>query len=227
MQLADKVTTVDGEPCNKCTLLVKITADEPSKIDLHVQSKYTEVELAENKPLSDALEAGEENRYTLTGTKNEEIVINVQVLSGNIKVAVHDFEKIDINKSNAANSKNIHIVIPPKDLVRESKQLGQTYMTSFGLSSFTHLHLVVSAQDPKQSAIYTITYSSGETVVYLQDGLISEYNLVAKKPTKFLYENPTDSQIYLHVTAPDAAALGKLGVKMYAMDNPEDEDGVV
>jgi hypothetical protein len=66
-------------------------------------------------------------------------------------------------------------------------------MSSFGLSSFVHLHLVVTAQNPKEKALYTITYSSGEAVVYLQDGLISEYNLVAKKPTKFLYSNPTNS----------------------------------
>jgi hypothetical protein len=227
LQLADKVSTFDGDPCDKCTLLVKITTDEQSKIDLHVQSKYAEVELAENKALSDALEAGEDNRYTLTGTKNEEIVINVQVLSGDLKVAVHDFEKIDITKTNKAGSKNIHIVIPPKDLAKEQKQLGQSYMTSFGLSSFVHLHLIVTSQDPKQSAIYTITYSSGEVVVYLQDGLISEYSLVSKKPTKFLYQNPTNSEIYLHVTAPDAASLSKLGVKMYALDNPEDEDSMV
>jgi hypothetical protein len=100
-------------------------------------------------------------------------------------------------------------------------------MTSFGMSSFLHLHLTVVSQDPKQSAIYTITYSSGESVVYLQDGLISEYNLVAKKPTKFLYKNPTNSPIYLHITAPDAASLGKLDVKMFALDNPEDEDSMV
>ena len=66
-------------------------------------------------------------------------------------------------------------------------------MTSFGLSSFVHLHLAVTSQNPKESAIYTITYSSGEAVVFLQDGLISEYNLVSKKPTKFLYSNPTNS----------------------------------
>ena len=66
-------------------------------------------------------------------------------------------------------------------------------MSSFGLSSFVHLHLVVTAQNPKDKALYTITYSSGEALVYLQDGLISEYNLVTNKPTKFLYNNPTNS----------------------------------
>jgi hypothetical protein len=208
-------------------MLLKITSDEPSKIDLHVQSKYTEVELAENKPLSDSLQPNEDNRYTLTGTKNEEIIINIQIISGNIKVEAHDFEKIDLTKTNAAGSKNIHFTIPPKDLAKENKQLGSTYMTSFGMSSFTHLHLIITSQNPKESAIYTITYSSGESVVFLQDGLISEYNLVSKKATKFIYLNPTNSQIYLHITTPDAAALSKLAVKMYALNDPEDEDSMV
>jgi hypothetical protein len=93
-------------------------------------------------------------------------------------------------------------------------------MTSFGLSSFIHLHLIVTSQNPKESAIYTISYSSGEAITYLQDGLISEYSLVSKKPTKFMYVNPTNSPIYFHATASDAAQLNKLDVKMFALDDP-------
>jgi hypothetical protein len=95
-------------------------------------------------------------------------------------------------------------------------------MTSFGLSSFVHLHLIVNSQNPKESAVYTITYSSGEAITYLQDGLISEYLLTAKKLSKFMYLNPTNSPIYFHVTAPEAAQLNKLDVKMFALDDPED-----
>lgn len=60
-------------------------------------------------------------------------------------------------------------------------------MTNFALSSFTHLHLIISSQNPKEQAIYTITYSSGDAVSYLQDGLITEYNIMAKKSAKFIY----------------------------------------
>lgn len=197
------------------------------KAEIHAQSKYAEIELTENKALSDSLAPNEENRYTLTGTKNEEIVINIQLISGNLKVEVHDFEQIDLKKSNAAGAKNLHIVIPPKDMVKAKKEAGAVSMTAFTMSSFVHLHLVVTSQNPKEGAIYTITYSSGETLFYLQDGLIAEYNLVAKKATKFLYRNPTISRVYLHVTAPDAAALSKLSVKMFALDDPEDEDSMV
>lgn len=131
------------------------------KAEIHAQSKYAEIELTENKALSDSLAPNEENRYTLTGTKNEEIVINIQVISGNVKIEIHDFEKIDLRKSNAAGSKNIHIVIPPKDMVKDKMEAGAVSMTAFTMSSFVHLHLVVSSQNPKEGAIYTITYTSG------------------------------------------------------------------
>jgi hypothetical protein len=104
----------------------------------------------------------------------------VQVTSGDVKVSVKDFEKIDIAKSNQKGSKNVHITVPPKDMSKESRELGSTHMSSFGLSNFVHLHITVESQDHSKPATYTITYSSGAPVVYLQDGLITEYNLIPK-----------------------------------------------
>ena len=46
-------------------------------------------------------------------------------------------------------------------------------MSSFGLSNFVHLHITVEPQDHIKSASYSITYSTGAPVVYLQDGLIT------------------------------------------------------
>lgn len=69
--------------------------------------------------------------------------MNVQVTSGDVKVAVKDFEKIDIVKSNAKGSKNVHITVPPKDMSNQAKELGSTHMSSFGLSNFVHLHITV------------------------------------------------------------------------------------
>ena len=88
-------------------------------------------------------------------------------------MAVKDFQKIDIVKSNQKGSKNVHITVPPKDMSNEGKELGSTHMSSFGLSSFVHLHITVESQDHSKPASYTITYSSGAPVVYLQDGLIT------------------------------------------------------
>ncbi len=93
-------------------------------------------------------------------------------------------------------------------------------MTTFALSSFVHLHLVVVSQNPKEQATYTITYSSGDPVSYLQDGLITEYNIVAKKTAKFIYQNPGSSKIYVHATTTDVSSLNKLQIKAFAMDDP-------
>jgi hypothetical protein len=66
-------------------------------------------------------------------------------------------------------------------------------MSEFGLSNFIHMHIVVSSTDKKIGSQYIITYTSGEPVVYLQDGLISEFNILAKKSTKFIYQNPVNN----------------------------------
>ncbi len=92
---------------------------------------------------------------------------------------MHDFEQISISKTNPSGSKNIHIKIPPKGTGKVKSSDNQ--LGSLGLSHFVHLHITVESQDHAQQASYTITYSSGDTVVYLQDGLIMEYNLVGKK----------------------------------------------
>jgi hypothetical protein len=63
--------------------------------------------------------------------------------------------------------------------------------------------------------------------VYLQDGLISQYNLVAHKVTKFIYLNPSNGAIYLHASTPDVQALNKLSTKVFVMGNENDEDQAV
>lgn len=111
--------------------------------------------------VSDSLSANDQNRYTITDTRDEEIIINIQILSGDIKVGVHDFEKVDLTKTNPKGSKNIHITVPPKDLTPAEKELGTTHMSSFGMSNFVHLHVTIESQDLSKTASYSITYSTG------------------------------------------------------------------
>lgn len=84
MQLADKMTTFSQEPCEKCICFIKLNSPEPSEINIHVQSKYSETELIENQMLTDELEPKGENKYQLTSIKNEEILLNIQILHGDI-----------------------------------------------------------------------------------------------------------------------------------------------
>ena len=97
-------------------------------------------------------------------------------------------------------------------------------MNSFGLSSFVHLHIVIQSQFAGKAASYTITYSVGSPVVFLQDGLITQYILMSGKQTKFIYKNPTLTPIYLYTSTSDVEVLKKLELKYYAMTNMEDED---
>lgn len=99
-------------------------------------------------------------------------------------------------------------------------------MSEFALSNFIHLHIIVSTTDKKVGAQYIITYTSGDTIIFLQDGLISEYNILPKKPTKFIFDNPVTTSnsrgIYLHTSTTNADELNKLNVKIYGLDDPED-----
>jgi hypothetical protein len=90
-------------------------------------------------------------------------------------------------------------------------------MSSFGLSTFVHLHITVESQDHSKSASYTITYSSGSPVIILQDGLITEYNLIPKLETKFIYKNPSDSPIYLYTSTSSGESLKRLKLMYFGL----------
>jgi hypothetical protein len=87
--------------------------------------------------------------------------------------------------------------------------------------------MTIKSQNASVPALYTITYSSGDPEIYLQDGLISEYALVPEKATKFLYKNPSLSKIYLHISMTDGQLLNKLKVKILAISDENDEDSGV
>lgn len=51
-------------------------------------------------------------------------------------------------------------------------------VSSFGLMhKFTILHLTIKSANTKVGSSYTLSYSSGDRQVDLQDGLIVDYNL--------------------------------------------------
>lgn len=80
------------------------------------------------------------------------------------------------------------------------------------------MHMTIKSQDKKE-AMYTITYSSGDPEIYLQDGLISTYGLMSNRTIKFLYKNPAFTKVYLHISMFDAKVLNKLNIKMHALAN--------
>ena len=51
-------------------------------------------------------------------------------------------------------------------------------MAAFGLSNtFIEYHVEITAKDPNIPTIYTISYSSGNRKIDLQDGLLSDFEL--------------------------------------------------
>ena len=83
---------------------------------MHAQSSFAQVDLKEGQPLTDVVGVKQMNRYLITGTKNKEIIINVNIIGGNVKVEVVNYGKINFSKENAKGTNNIHIVIPSEDL---------------------------------------------------------------------------------------------------------------
>jgi hypothetical protein len=58
-QIVTKTESFTEEACPMCIFLFKFSTMEPSKIDFHLQSKYSELELKEKVILSDFLNEGQ------------------------------------------------------------------------------------------------------------------------------------------------------------------------
>lgn len=62
------------------------------------------------------------------------------------------------------------------------------------------MHVVVESEDMKPVS-YTISYSSGEHILYLDDGVISSHLLNKDEPSSFFYKNKNKkSHAYLTLT---------------------------
>lgn len=69
----------------------------------------SEIELTENKPLSDFTEESEANKYLLYAIRGENIYINIHVSEGEVQVEVTDLHKI---RNNQTGNKIISFIIP-------------------------------------------------------------------------------------------------------------------
>ena len=79
-------------------MYVKISASDETNLSLHAESSYSQVDLKERKALTDVVQQKEINRYLITSVRNKEIIINIHILSGNIKVGVFDYYKLSVSK---------------------------------------------------------------------------------------------------------------------------------
>jgi hypothetical protein len=54
------------------------------------------------------------NKYLITGVQDKEVNINIQIVSGDIKVQINDFDSTALTKISKKGNNNIHIMIPSK-----------------------------------------------------------------------------------------------------------------
>ena len=62
--------------------------------------------------MTDEIKGKETNYYLVTAVRNEELMINIHILHGNIEVNVSDYEKVQVSKKNENGSYHIGITIP-------------------------------------------------------------------------------------------------------------------
>jgi DNA polymerase III sliding clamp (beta) subunit (PCNA family) len=68
--------------------------------------------------MSEDLDRSAQHRYTVTGSREKDILINIQITSGNLRVRATDFGAIDVTETNMPGSRNIHITVPAKSLAK-------------------------------------------------------------------------------------------------------------
>lgn len=81
--------------------------------------------------------------------------------------------------------------------------------------------LVLTKKDSKE-CIYNIVYSSGDSEIYLQDGLITDVTLEPEQPISFTYFKESQSHIYLTISTRNNSGLKHLEIKSYYYDIPDD-----
>ena len=138
----NKVMSLSESPCAGCMYYLKVAAKDETQLTIHAQSRFIEIELKENTPLSDMLTANEVNKYLITSAAGKQLFVNIQISSGDLKVQLSDFGSVSVKKQNQKGSSNIHISVPPKDL--RSNSSAEPTLNAFQFSnSFAHLHLTV------------------------------------------------------------------------------------
>lgn len=96
-------------------------------------------------------------------------------------------------KSTEHGRKTVHFFIPKSYHYVDQQAPLENGVSSFGSfdysSAFGSFHLVIRGQDANTTVTFSITYSSGQNRVKLQDGLITDVMLEPNIAYTFMYEN--------------------------------------
>ncbi len=64
--------------------------------------------------ITDFLDERRDNRYLITGLKDEDVLINIHVLDGDIEASVSDFDKFNSVKKSTEKNKVLYFIFPAK-----------------------------------------------------------------------------------------------------------------
>jgi hypothetical protein len=88
---------------------------------------------------------------------------------------------------------------------------------------FVIYHVIIKSLDADKAASYTISYSSGNRELFLQDGLVVDYMLDPSKLSTFYYYNEgSNSHVYYSISMENATTLNQLKIKSYYLEDPND-----
>jgi|JI6StandDraft_1071083.scaffolds.fasta_scaffold04892_7 hypothetical protein len=191
VQLSSKTDMIEGKRATNKIVVVKVQAKELIELELYTQSPNGELELTEGKTITDFCDKGEKNKYTMTSHKQQETVITINVLEGNPTVkAWTNYQQKPFVKTKK-DSSIIHIAIPPHKDRNETSPPANMFMNrfdSFGLNSILEtIHLEISDNDT--NAYYTVSYTSGQRGLELEDGLITSTLIESNRSVTFFYDN--------------------------------------
>lgn len=99
-QILTKVAAFTAEPCDNCFYVFKLKTDrDPADVAIHLQSKTSQIELVQNRPVYDFTEKDQVNNYIFYAIRGEEIYLNIAVTEGEIQAEITDLSQIKETKS--------------------------------------------------------------------------------------------------------------------------------
>ena len=150
------------------------------------------MDLKENEIFTDFINGKEVSSYKLTHISGQDLFVDIHVIEGLVEVVLYNNHNINFTKKSSEKSKVIHFFVKgnftrkDKNVLNSNESLANTFDLS---SSFNNFFLNIISTDSENSCLYSITYSSGESQIYLQDGLITDITLVPNVSSNFRYFN--------------------------------------
>ena len=217
IHIVNKVEYIQKSVCEGCSFLFKIQSDkQASNIVLHLKSGNSMFQLKEHEITTDFMHGLEQNNYEWTHITSKPLVLDIHVLEGNLKATISNGKGLYRQKQSSDNQKLIDFYIQEEN--QQSISIltdNQTLLNSFDLShNFRNYILTLQNTEQNQSCIYSLVYSSGNSTIYFQDGLITDITIEHGRPTTFYYFKQSKESIYLTISIKNATNVNVIPIQI-------------